>query len=74
VELPAKNATINRGWREGDNKDCGVDKAWRKLLSVATVARIAMSTTRTMEQRGAGEGGDKEEVNEFEKEVRTPPS
>ncbi len=62
---PQNNPTIIKGWREGDDKDRGVDKAWRKLLSVATVARIAMSTTRTMEQRGAGEGGDKEEVNEL---------
>jgi hypothetical protein len=28
--FPEKNATINRGWQEEDNRDHGVDKARRK--------------------------------------------
>ncbi len=31
---------------------------------MAAVARIAVSATRTMEQRGTGDGGNKEEVND----------
>ncbi len=34
------------------------------MLDVAAAARIAMSPTRTMEQRGTGDGGDKEEVDD----------
>ncbi len=34
------------------------------MLDVAAAARIA----RTMEQRGVGDGGNKEEVDEFEEE------
>ncbi len=56
AESPAKKATINRGWQEGDDGDHGVDKA--------VAARIAVSPTRTMEQRGMGDGGNKEEVND----------
>jgi hypothetical protein len=33
------------------------------VLDVAAVARIAVSPTRTMEQRGTGDGGDEEEVD-----------
>ncbi len=33
------------------------------MLDVAAAARIAVSPTRTMEQRGTGDGGDEEEVN-----------
>ncbi len=33
------------------------------MLDMAAVARIAVSPTRTMEQRGMGDGGDEEEVN-----------
>ncbi len=33
------------------------------MLNVVAAARIAMSPTRTMEQRGTGDGGDEEEVN-----------
>jgi hypothetical protein len=33
------------------------------VLDVAAAARIAMSPTRTMEQRGTGDGGDEEEVD-----------
>ncbi len=31
---------------------------------MAAAARIAVSPTRTMEQRGTGDGGDEEEVND----------
>ncbi len=34
------------------------------MLDVAAAARIAMSPTRTMEQRGKGDGGDEEEVDD----------
>ncbi len=34
------------------------------VLDVAAVARIAVSSTRTMEQRGTGDGGNKEEVDD----------
>jgi hypothetical protein len=34
------------------------------MLDVAAAARIAVSPTRTMEQRGTGDGGNKEEVND----------
>ncbi len=34
------------------------------MLDVAAAARIAVSPTRTMEQRGTGDGGDKEEVED----------
>ncbi len=34
------------------------------MLDVAAAARIAVSPTRTMEQRGTGDGGDKEEVDD----------
>ncbi len=34
------------------------------MLNVAVVARIAVSPTRTMEQRGMGDGGKEEEVND----------
>ncbi len=30
MDLPAKKATINRGWGEGDNGDYGVEEAQRK--------------------------------------------
>jgi hypothetical protein len=33
------------------------------VLDVAAAARIAVSPTRTMEQRGMGDGGEEEEVN-----------
>ncbi len=33
------------------------------MLDVAAAARIAVSPTRTMEQRGTGDGGDEEEVD-----------
>ncbi len=36
------------------------------MLDVAAAARIAVSLTRTMEQRGTGEGGDEEEVDDHE--------
>ena len=36
------------------------------MLNMAVAARIAVSTTRTMEQRGTSDGGDKEEVDELE--------
>ena len=32
-------------------------------MDKAAAARIAVSPTRTMEQRGTGDGGDEEEVN-----------
>ncbi len=34
------------------------------MLNVAAAARIAVSPTRTMEQRGMGDGGDEEEVDD----------
>ncbi len=34
------------------------------VLDVAAAARIAVSPTRTMEQRGTGDGGNKEEVDD----------
>jgi hypothetical protein len=34
------------------------------VLNVAAAARIAMSPTRTMEQRGTGDGGDEEVVDD----------
>jgi hypothetical protein len=34
------------------------------VLNVAAAARIAVSPTRTMEQRGTGDGGNKEEVDD----------
>jgi hypothetical protein len=34
------------------------------VLDVAAAARIAVSPTRTMEQRGTGDGGNEEEVND----------
>ena len=33
------------------------------MLDVAAAARIVVSPTRTMEQRGTGDGGNKEEVD-----------
>ncbi len=33
------------------------------MLDMAAAAKIAVSPTRTMEQRGTGDGGDEEEVN-----------
>ncbi len=33
------------------------------MLDVAVAARIAVSPTRMMEQRGTGDGGDEEEVD-----------
>jgi hypothetical protein len=39
------------------------------VLDVAAVARIAVSTTRTMEQRGTGDGGNMKEIKDFEVEV-----
>ena len=33
------------------------------MLDVAAAARIAVSPTRTMEQRSMGDGGNKEEVD-----------
>jgi hypothetical protein len=33
------------------------------VLNVAAAVRIAVSTMRTMEQRGTGDSGDKEEVD-----------
>ncbi len=35
------------------------------MLDVAAAARIAVSPTRTMEQRGTGDGGDEEEVDDY---------
>ncbi len=35
------------------------------MLDVAVAARIAVSPTRTMEQRGTGDGGDEEEVDDY---------
>ena len=34
------------------------------MLDVAAAGRIAVSPTRTMEQRGTGDGGDEEEVDD----------
>ncbi len=34
------------------------------MLDVAAAARIAVSPTRTMEQRGTGDSGNKEEVDD----------
>ncbi len=34
------------------------------MLDVAAAARIAVSPTRMMEQRGTGDGGDEEEVDD----------
>jgi hypothetical protein len=34
------------------------------MLDVAAAVRIAVSPTRMMEQRGTGDGGDEEEVND----------
>jgi hypothetical protein len=34
------------------------------VLDVAAAARIAVSPMRTMEQRGTGDGGDKEKVDD----------
>ncbi len=34
------------------------------MLDAAAAARIAVSPTRTMEQRGTGDSGNKEEVND----------
>ncbi len=33
------------------------------MLDMAAVAKIAVSPTRTMEQRGTGDGGNEEEVD-----------
>ncbi len=40
------------------------------VLNVVAAVRIAASMLRTMGQRGVGDGGDKEEVNKFEEEVK----
>ncbi len=34
------------------------------MLDMVAAARIALSPTRTMEQRGTGDGGNEEEVND----------
>jgi hypothetical protein len=34
------------------------------VLDMVAAARIALSPTRTMEQRGTGDGGNEEEVND----------
>ncbi len=34
------------------------------MLNMVVAARIAVSPTRMMEQRGTGDGGDKEEVDD----------
>jgi hypothetical protein len=34
------------------------------VLNMAAAARIAVSPTRQMEQRGTGDGGNEEEVND----------
>ncbi len=34
------------------------------MLDMVVAARIAVSPTSTMEQRGTGDGGDEEEVND----------
>jgi hypothetical protein len=36
------------------------------MLDMVAAARITVSTTRIMEQRGTNDGGDKEEVDELE--------
>jgi hypothetical protein len=43
------------------------------VLDMAAVARIAVSPTRTTEQRGTGDGGNKEEVEDhtIDKEMTT---
>jgi hypothetical protein len=35
------------------------------MLDVAAAARIAVSPTRMMEQRGTGDGGNEEEVDDY---------
>jgi hypothetical protein len=51
---------------------------WRRpggnVLNVAAAARIAASPTMWIEQRGASDSGEEEEVDKFEGKWRTPPS
>ena len=77
--VAAGNAAARRVSKE-KQQSTGVDKCettgtmgWTRpgnILNMSAAAKIAASPTRTIEQRGAGDGGNEEEFDKSKKEEK----